>query len=287
MSVGLEESYAHCRRVARRRAKNFYYAFRLLDRPRHDAMCALYAFMRRCDDASDEPGAAAEGRRAIEQWRRELEAALEGEYGAHPVWPALHDTVRRFQIPHAYFFEMVEGVASDLAPRRMGTFEELYRYCYQVASVVGLSVVHVLGFRAAGALALAEKCGVAFQLTNILRDLKEDWERGRVYVPHEDLKRFGVAPWEATPAFLELLRFEAGRARGYYEESRPLLELVEPSGRGSLWTLIEIYRRLLGRVEKTGYGVLERRVRVPAWEKWLVVARGAGGGGRVDYMVAE
>lgn len=276
MSVALEESYAHCRRVARRRAKNFYYAFRLLDRRRHDGLCALYAFMRRCDDASDEPGETAERRRAIQQWRRGLAAALEGDYGEEAEWPALHDTVRRFDIPQAYFFAMLEGVASDLEPRRMRTFEELYGYCYQVASVVGLSVVHVLGFQGEEALGLAEKCGVAFQLTNILRDLKEDWERGRIYVPHEDLERFGVKPWERTAGFLELLRFEAGRARKYYEESRPLLGMVEASGRRSLWALIEIYRRLLERVERAGYGVLEGRVRVPVWEKWWVAARAAG-----------
>jgi phytoene synthase len=275
--VGLEDSYAHCRRVARRRAKNFYYAFRLLEQRRRDAMCALYAFMRRCDDVSDEPGAAGEGRRAMEQWRRELEAALSGEYRGDALWAAFHDTVRRFEIPEAYFFEMIEGVSSDLEPRRMETFEELYRYCHQVASVVGLSVVHVLGYREEAALKLAEKCGVAFQLTNILRDLKEDWERGRVYLPEEDLKRFGVRPWEKSPAFLELLRFEAARARGYYEESRALPGMVEPSGRGALWALIEIYRRLLERVERAGYRVLEGRVRLPVWEKWWVAARGMRG----------
>jgi len=267
----LEESYGYCRGVARRRARNFYYAFVLLDRPRREALCALYAFMRRCDDLSDEPGA---GASAIARWREELAEALEGRYSGHPVWPAFHNTVCRYGIPREYFFEMVEGVASDLKPRQIHTFEELRRYCYQVASVVGMSVIHILGFRSAEALGLAETCGMAFQLTNILRDLKEDLERGRVYVPAEDLTRFRVRPWERTPAFLELVRFEVARARRYYEESRPLLDLVEPSGRRSLWALIEIYRRLLERVEKAGYGVLERRVRLPAWEKCWVVARG-------------
>jgi len=271
MSTSLEESYAHCVQVARRRARNFYYAFVLLDRARRQSMCALYAFMRRCDDLSDEPGAVAS---AIERWRGELVEALAGRYSGHPVWPAFHDTVRRHQIPHEYFFEMIEGVASDLEPRRVKTFEELYRYCYQVASVVGLAVIHVLGFRSEEALPLAEKCGVAFQLTNILRDLREDAERGRVYVPEEDLRRFGVTPWERTPAFLGLVKFEATRARAYYAESRPLLDMVEPSGRGSLWALIEIYRRLLERVERAGFEVLARRIRLPLWEKCWVVARG-------------
>ena len=274
MSAGLRESYAHCVRVARRRARNFYYAFVLLDRPRHEAMCALYAFMRRCDDLSDEPGLAEGGRAAIERWRAELEAALEGRYSGHAVWPAFHDAVRRHRIPRQYFFEMIDGVASDLEPRRVKTFEELYRYCYQVASVVGLAVIHILGLRSRDALPLAEKCGVAFQLTNILRDLVEDAERGRVYVPEEDLRRFGVEPWERTPAFLELLKFEVARARGYYQESRPLLEMVESARRGALWALIEIYRRLLERVERAGYGVLDRRVRLPLWEKCWVVLRG-------------
>jgi phytoene synthase len=194
------------------------------------------------------------------------------------LWPAFHDTVQRYHIPRGHFFELLEGVGSDLEPRRVATFEELYRYCYQVASVAGLAVLHVLGFRSQEALPLAEKCGVAFQLTNILRDLKEDAERGRVYVPAEDLERFQVTPWERTPAFLELLRFEAARARRYYLESRPLLELVEPAGRRCLWVLIEIYRRLLERVERAGYGVLDRRVTLPAWEKWWVVVRGLASG---------
>jgi phytoene synthase len=271
MSVLLEQSYSYCRRVARRRARNFYYAFVLLDRAERRAMCALYAFMRRCDDLSDEPGAA---RAAIEVWRAELEAALEGRYSSHPLWPAFHDSVRRYGIPREYFFEMIEGVRSDLEPRRVETFEELYRYCHQVASVVGLAVIHILGFRSPQALPLAEKCGVAFQLTNILRDLREDAGRGRVYVPAEDLERFGVTPWERTPAFLELLRFEAARARSYYEESRLLLGLVEPSRRRFLWTLIELYRRLLERVERAGYEVLDRRVSLPVWEKAFLVARG-------------
>ncbi len=271
MRASLEHSYSHCRRVARRRARNFYYAFVLLPRAQRGAMCAIYAFMRRCDDLSDEPGA---GAGAIERWRRELAEALEGRYSRHPVWPAFHDTVRRYGIPQECFFEMIEGVASDLEPRRIRTFEELYRYCYQVASVVGLALIRILGFRSDEALPLAEKCGVAFQLTNILRDLREDAERGRIYVPAEDLERFQVKPWERTPAFLELLRFEAARARAYYEESRPLLEMVEPAGRRCLWTLIEIYRRLLERVERAGYEILDRRVALPGFEKAFLVVRG-------------
>ena len=149
-------------------------------RQQRKAMCAIYAFMRYCDDLSDEPGAT---RAAIERWRSEMEAALEGRFGGHPVWPAFHHTVRRFGIPHQYFREMIDGVVSDLEPRRFETFDELYRYCYQVASVVGLTIIHIFGFDTPSALPLAEKCGVAFQLTNILRDIREDAGRGRIYLP--------------------------------------------------------------------------------------------------------
>jgi phytoene synthase len=269
----IERSYEYCRRVARRRAKNFYYSFVLLSGPQRNAMCAIYAFMRYCDDLSDEPGA---NRAAIDKWRAEMEAALEGRFSDHPVWPAFHHTVRRFCIPHQYFREMIDGVLSDLEPRRFETFEQLYRYCYQVASVVGLTIVHIFGFDTRSALPLAEKCGVAFQLTNILRDIREDAERGRIYLPAEDLRRFGVTEEDLIAGrrdepFLRLMAFEAERARAYYNESRPLLDLIHPRSRASLWALISIYSRLLERIEGSNYDVFRRRVRLPLWEKsWIV-----------------
>jgi phytoene synthase len=273
MMNATQRSYEYCRRVARRRAKNFYYSFVLLSRPQRNAMCAIYAFMRYCDDLSDEPGAT---RAAIDKWRAEMEAALEGRFSDHPVWPAFYHTVRRFAIPHQYFREMIEGVQSDLEPRRFETFPQLYRYCYQVASVVGLTIIHIFGFDTRSALPLAEKCGVAFQLTNILRDIREDAERGRIYLPEEDLRRFGVSEEDLRAghrdqAFLQLMAFEAERARAYYNESRPLLDLIHPRSRASLWALITIYSRLLERIERSNYDVFRRRVRLPLWEKsWIV-----------------
>jgi phytoene synthase len=268
-------SYRYCRRVARSRARNFYYSFVLLPRPQRDAMCAMYAFMRYCDDLSDEPGAT---RAAIERWRAHLDQALAGRFSGHPVWPAFHHAVRRFAIPHQYFREMIDGVASDVEPRRIETFDQLHRYCYQVASVVGLTTVHIFGFDSPAALPLAEKCGVAFQLTNILRDIREDAGLGRVYLPAEDLRRFGVTEEDLrsgnrSPAFVELMRFEAARARACYDESRPLLELVSPHSRPSLWALIEIYSRLLERIERSGYDVFARRIRLPARQKAGIVLR--------------
>jgi phytoene synthase len=272
--AALGESYDFCRRVARRRAKNFYYSFVLLPREQSNAMCAIYAFMRYCDDLSDEPGASHE---PLERWRCALVDALAGKFDGYPAWPAFFDTVERYRIPHDYFFQMIEGVMSDLAPRRFVTFEELYKYCYQVASVVGLTIIHIFGFDTRSALPLAEKCGVAFQLTNILRDIREDAERGRIYLPAEDLARFGVTAEDLcsgnrSPAFLKLMSFEAARARAYYNQSLPLLELIHPRSRSSLWALISIYSRLLERIEATNYDVFSRRVRLSLFEKsWIVV----------------
>jgi phytoene synthase len=270
----LDQSYDYCRRVARKRAKNFYYSFLLLSAEQRKAMCAIYAFMRYSDDLSDEPGA---NRAAIDRWRAEMEQALEGRFSKHPAWPAFHDTVARFKIPHEYFREMIDGVASDLDPRQVQTFDELYRYCYQVASVVGLTILHIFGFETPGALPLAEKCGVAFQLTNILRDIREDAGLGRVYLPAEDLRRFGVTAEDLRAGnrnenFLRMMRFEAARARAYYDESMPLLDLVHPRSRPSLWALITIYSRLLERIEAANYDVFSRRVRLSALEKsWILV----------------
>jgi phytoene synthase len=273
--TGLAESYAHCRRVARTRARNFYYSFVLLSRPQRDAMCAIYAFMRYCDDLSDEPGA---NRASIDQWRAALDQALAGRTDAHPVLPAFHDTVSRYQIPSLYFHEMIDGVASDLEPRRFETFAQLYRYCYLVASTVGLTIIHIFGFDSPDALRLAEKCGVAFQLTNILRDIKEDAERSRIYLPAEDLARFRVTADDIraglrTPEFIDLMDFETSRARAYYQESKPLLGLVDRGGQASLGALISIYSRLLDRIEKTNYDVFSRRISLPASEKSWIVAK--------------
>jgi phytoene synthase len=270
----LEESYAHCRRVARRRAKNFYYAFVLLSRQQRDAICAVYAFMRYCDDLSDELGA---NRASIDQWRAALDEALAGHTDAHPVLPAFHDTVTRYRIPARYFHEMIDGVGSDLEPRRFETFDQLHRYCYQVASTAGLTTVHILGFESADALPLAEKCGIAFQVTNILRDIREDAACGRIYLPAEDLARFRVTEADIhagirTPEFFELMDFEAGRARAYYAESQPLVRLVDRRSRASLAALIAIYSRLLDRIERSNYDVFSRRISLSVWEKcWIAV----------------
>jgi 15-cis-phytoene synthase len=268
----LKASYAFSRTIARKRARNFYYSFLLLSSEQRDAMCAIYAFMRYCDDISEGEGAS---REAIEQWRRDLDCALQGRYGENLLWPAFHDTVDRYQIPHEYFYQMIDGVSSDLEPKQLQTFHELYGYCYQVASVVGLTIIHIFGFDSPEALALAEKCGIAFQLTNILRDVREDQQNGRVYIPVEDIRQFGADLATHDERFVRLMGFEAERARAYYDESRPLIALVHPRSRPSLWALIEIYRRLLARIERSNFDVLEKRIRVPTWEKLSILASAA------------
>jgi 15-cis-phytoene synthase len=278
--VTLEGSYRYCRQVARKRAKNFYYSFLLLQKPQREAMCAIYAFMRHCDDLSDDPAnnERSKVRESIALWRLELDRALAGEPGENPIWPAFSDSVRRYAIPHRFFHEMIDGITSDLEPQAIQTWDELYRYCYQVASVVGLTVIHVFGFRSVRALLLAEKCGIAFQLTNILRDVREDAEMGRVYLPAEDLTRFGVSVDQLRSGheddhFRRLMGFEGSRARTYFEESAPLESLIDPKSRRSLWALRQIYLTLLARLERANYAVLEHRINVPTPTKIALLLR--------------
>jgi 15-cis-phytoene synthase len=283
MRISLEESFAYCCGVAKRRARNFYYSFVLLPAEKKNAMCAIYAFMRYCDDLSDEPGAS---RSAMDRWRAALDDAFAGNPDDNPAWPAFLATVDRYEIPHEYFYEMIDGVASDLAARTIQTFDELYGYCYRVASVVGMTIIHIFGFVSPAArepaLPLAEKCGIAFQLTNILRDVGEDAELGRVYIPAEDLDRFGVSRDDLkhgrrSEQFGRLMEFETTRARQFYNESAGLLSLIEPRSRPSLWALIAIYSSLLDHVSECRYDVLVRRISLSGFEKTWIVLRAACG----------
>jgi len=273
----LEPSYAYCERLARREAGNFYHAFQVLPRPQQRAMCALYAYMRVTDDLADGPGPAAEKQAGLKQWRCDLHAALSGEY-RHRLYPALHHTVTRFGVPAVYLEDVLDGVEMDLAPVRFADFAALYRYCYRVASAVGLACIHIWGFRGDRAKWYAEQAGVALQLTNILRDLPEDLARGRVYLPEEDLERFGCDPARlaggaSDAAVRELLRFEAGRARGYYESAQALIPLLFPSGRAVFQVMLRTYRGLLDEIERRGYDVFRGRVSLNRWRKLALVAR--------------
>lgn len=272
-------SYAHCREVARTQARNFYYAFAILPADRRDALCAVYAFMRHSDDVSDEPGQATDRRAAMGAWRSTLDRALAGECGETGILPAFHHAVQRYGIPGSLFHELIDGVAMDLDIDRYETFDDLYRYCYRVASVVGLTCLYVWGFEGGeAATRRAEDCGIAFQITNILRDLAEDAERGRVYLPQEDLRRFGLTDEDIRAGvmderFTAMMEFQVARARQYYIEAEPLTELIHPVSQPAFRVMYDIYRGLLDRIEDRGYDVYSERVSVPGHIKAGLMAR--------------
>lgn len=267
-----QSSYAYCRRATRRAGSNFAVAFRLLPPGPRQGMHALYAFFRATDDLSDEPGDVGTKRAKLARWRDALAAALTGTY-SHRAHAALHHTVRTFGVDPRHLFAVIDGVEADLAPVRYATFAELYPYCYRVASAVGLACVPVWGTTAAGYEEPAEAAGIAFQLTNILRDLGEDLARGRVYLPQDELARFGCPPeaWPGRgPAFRELMRFQADRAQAFYRESEPLADLLTPAGRAIFRVMAGTYRALLDEIVRRDFDVFSRRVRVGRWRKAAV-----------------
>ena len=293
------QAYAYTRALAKREAKNFYWAFRVLPRHKSDAMCAIYAFMRRADDISDDESKPIEARREemnawLEAWRasRVSSAAPGSNFGASAsdaiIFTALGDTQRRFSIPDSLLEELVAGTTMDLEPhgtdpQTYATFEDLYRYCYLVASVVGLVSIRVFGYSDKRAEALAEETGVAFQLTNILRDVKEDIERGRVYLPLDLMDEFG----ETVPELRELARGRAMterergmlatlaiRAEKYYVAGRKLVPLLDRDSRAAMWVLMTIYHRLLGQIAARRMEVFGERVSVSTATKLSILARG-------------
>lgn len=269
MALSLRDSYKHCKKVTREQAKNFYYGIRLLPAERRDALCAIYAFFRYCDDLSDDDQKG-DPARMLAAWRAAL---VSEDIDSSPILPAFRDAVARYEVPQRYFVELIQGAEMDLSITRYATWDDLYGYCYRVASTVGLVCVHVFGFdQSSEALKMAEERGIAFQLTNILRDVSEDAGRGRIYLPQEDLARFGVSA-EALLAgapeagFADLIRFEAARARQYYDRSAPLVERVDRVSRPALAAMTNIYRGLLDKIDKLGADVLHRRAKLSLVEK--------------------
>ncbi len=270
----LARSYAYCERVARRAASNFYPAFRLLPAKQRRAMCALYAFLRITDDLTDGPAAIADKQLSLVQWRQRLVDALDGRF-SHRAHAALHHAVCEYAIPREYLEAVLDGVGMDLDTNSYATFADLYRYCYRVASAVGLACIHIWGFSDGKAKAHAESAGIAFQLTNILRDLREDSLRDRTYLPQEDLERFGYSAerlrrGDCDESFRQLMRFQAERARQYYADSEGLADLLQTPGRSVFVVMSRTYRGLLRAIERRDYDVFTRRVSLPSWHKmWL------------------
>ncbi len=291
MSDSVAQAYAACESIARREAKNFYYAFRALPKTKRAAVCAVYAFMRHADDLADDEQLPRQERLTQSQrWLEDWHRAAAGEPTNNPVFIALRDSQRRFGISTELLDQLVQGTMLDLSAPTSGTeiatyptFEDLYRYCYFVASVVGLVCIRIFGYTDPQAEALAEQTGIAFQLTNILRDVREDAERGRVYLPLDDLKQFHLTVEQFTARHPRqkmnadergLLDMEAGRAREYYRAADKLLPLISPDSRAALWVLVTIYRRLLQRIESAHYEVFAQRVSLPTGEKLWILARG-------------
>ena len=276
-AVSLAESYAHCRRVARAEARNFYYGFRLLPPAKHGALCALYAFMRWVDDITDAPGATAEKMTGLEGARGTVERVARGDTRGAPMLPALGHTLATYNIPRGYLDELIAGAQMDLEVSSYRTFDDLRLYCHRVAGIVGQCCVHVFGYTDPRAVELADRLGLAFQLTNILRDVAQDHSLGRVYLPQEDLERFGcraaeIAAAPPSPAARELFRFEAERAREFYREGAALVPLVAADSRAALWALARIYSGLLRKMEAREYDVTSARVRLsPAEKSWILL----------------
>lgn len=296
MTDQLDAAYSRCCRLARRAAKNFYYSFIGLPADKYRGMCALYAYMRVCDDIGDDESLSVEQRSLdLTHWEEAVRAALAGmPLGCEGVaaerlaiLPAVADTVARFSIPQHYFFDVIAGMRMDLdAPAndadaaltcRHATFEELERYCYHVAGVVGLCCIHIWGFEGNDAEQRALDCGLAFQLTNILRDLGADADDGRVYLPSEDLHRFGCSTEKLQQrvrdsSFRQLMQFEVERAKQYYASAAKLAASLSPDGQPILQAMLRIYGGLLTEIERRNYDVYSRRVSLPTWRKVLIAA---------------
>ena len=289
-ALNLDDAYAICRAIAKREAKNFYYSFVALPTPRRNAICAIYAFMRRADDLSDDESLSREARRHnLDAWLAAWHAAAAGGDTADPVFFAVRDAIQRFNIPLSLLDELVAGTTMDLenaaseTPDTYATFADLYRYCYLVASVVGLVCIRIFGYTDPRAEKFAEETGIAFQLTNILRDVQEDAERNRVYLPLEDLAAHNVklesflhrapatSPTQNERALIAEL---AARAERYYQSAQQLMPLIDRESRPALWVLVNIYHRLLRRIEAADYDVFSQRASVPTVQKLSILAVG-------------
>jgi 15-cis-phytoene synthase len=274
-------AYRHCEVVTRSRAANFYYGIRLLPPPKRRALCAVYAFARRVDDIGDGPLAPSDQIRRLAAARAGLGLVLPDS--EDPVLAALADAASRFPLPLSAFAELIDGVETDARGTTYPTFDVLEVYCRRVAGSIGRLSVGVFGATSpSAATRLADDLGVAMQLTNILRDVREDLARGRMYVPIEDLLRFGLQPGlaETRPgALASLVRFEVGRAREWFDRGLRLLPLLDARSASCVSAMTGIYRRILARLERHPEDVLRRRVSLPSWEKAWVAARSLAGVG--------
>ena len=274
--ASLDADYERCAQVTRRSRSSFYYAFILLPPERRRALHAVYAFCRFIDDIADDESIR-EPALLLKRWREELDRVYSGA-PTRALSRALADSARRFNIPRGLFEEIINGVEMDLSRKRYQSWEELRPYCYRVASALGLICIEIFGYSNPSAKLYAENLGLALQLTNILRDVREDADRGRIYLPLEDLARFNVSEDEIlggvySPNFVRLMDFEARRARELYALAQSELA---PEDRATLLTaeaMRLIYAALLERIIKSNYRVLDRRHSLSAPHKLYLVGR--------------
>jgi 15-cis-phytoene synthase len=279
-AVALAEDYARCADITRQASSNFYYAFMLLQPERRRALHAVYAFCRFVDDVADDD-TVANPAELLTRWRDELRNVYAGT-PTRSVSRALADNVDRFNIPQRYFDEVIDGVEMDLSRRRYQTFDELLLYCRRVASAVGLICIEIFGYANPATRLYAEKLGLAFQLTNIIRDVREDAQRGRIYLPLEDLQRFGVTESELlggayNDRFRALMAFEALRARDLYNEAARTLPPEDRSAMLSAEAMRLIYSALLEQIVRSNYRVFDRRHRLSTPLKLYLVGRAWAG----------
>ena len=272
MERDLKAAYDHCKRVTRAEAKNFYYAFRTLPAKKRRAIHAAYAFCRLCDDIADGDLPVDEKRRLLEDTRGRLGS------DSHPVFRALRDTIDSFDIPVRHLHEIIDGVEMDLTRTRYATFEELEVYCYRVASAVGLVCIEIFGYTDERTKEYAVDMGLAMQLTNIVRDVREDSLRERIYVPLDELERFGYTEQEleqgvVNEPFRHLMGYQTARAREYFERGSRIVPLLSADSRACLALLHGVYSRILDRIEDAGFDVYSGRVGLPTHVKLLLLAR--------------
>ncbi len=278
MRNGLQSAYHYCQSLAKREAKNFYYGFMLLPDSQRRAIYAAYAFARQCDDIVDEGLPAGEAAPRLAAYRAALDRCLVGAPEG-PVFIALRHAIDEYSIPHEYFYNLIEGVEMDLTKCRYEDCAALQRYCYLVASVVGLISIEIFGYRGGDkARAYAGDLGIALQLTNILRDIQEDAERGRIYLPQDELQTFGYSEAElmerrAGPAFRRLIAFQAGRARDYYARGRRLLPYLPHRARACVGVMAGIYSTILDDIERDPGVVFRRRVSLSTGQKLALAGR--------------
>lgn len=278
MRNGLDAAYDYCQEVTRREAKNFYYGFMLLPKGQRRAIYSAYAFARECDDIADSGVPPAEASKQLAAYRRDLAACLAGHPDG-PVFEALHRTVEKYSVPHQHLFDLISGVEMDLVKSRYETFDDLKAYCYHVASVVGLISIEIFGYDGGEeARGFAADLGIALQLTNILRDIAEDAERGRVYLPLDELEWFGygeddLLAGRATPEFRRLIAFQADRARHYYAQGRRLLPYLPARARACVGVMASIYNTILDDIERDPGVVFRRRLSLSAPQKLALAGK--------------